>query len=343
MAKNEFDKLCQSSIKNENTLAIFREISASGGISRAEISQKTGLSLMTVGKVADSLSKEGIIRQAKPATGSAGRRAGMLTVSDGYFILAIDISSMQFRASIMDLALNQTDSMIYPYNDSLFPEDNLIIFFRDTGSLLMKHLMTKKLVGTGICVCGDYDEESDTVISPAPKHLQGIKISDTMKRSIGFSPNKIMNSVTAAAFSCISELGTDMTGCAINLSIDQSPRGCVILGGKVLQRPSHFEDLCCKNGKTVAENLSDRSQFAEEEQLAAHIGSALRPLVSVLCSDSVFVSSTEHRFSEWFSQFLEKELCTKDCSPKLVFENSQKSRIDMGISELILNKMIKEL
>lgn len=44
------------SIKYESIKAIFTSIADSEKISRAEISEKTGLSLVTIGKIADALS-----------------------------------------------------------------------------------------------------------------------------------------------------------------------------------------------------------------------------------------------------------------------------------------------
>ncbi len=337
------EKISQSSIKNENTLAIFKEIAASNGISRAEISANTGLSLMTVGKVADMLTKEGMITQIKPATGSAGRRAGMLAISEKHFILSLDLSTLKFRATVINLKLQAIDSIVYPYNDSLFPEDNLIIFFRDTSTLLMKHLLNKKLLGTGICVPGEYDEKNDTIISPRLKQLCDIKISETMKKSIGFTPDRIMNSVTAAAISEISELPEDKRDCAINLNIDSGVCGCIVLKGKVLNRPSDFESLICENGKTLAANLFERAENIDEENLSHQIGSALCSLISVLCPDSVFISGTERNFTEWFSEMLSKELSTANCKPQVFFENSKNSRSDTGISQILRDKSIKEL
>ncbi|MBQ8208752.1 MAG: winged helix-turn-helix domain-containing protein [Clostridia bacterium] len=334
------EKISQSSIKNENTLAIFDEISRADGISRADISERTGLSLMTVGKVADTLTHEGIIIQAKPATGSAGRRAGMLTLSEDYFILALDISTPEFRAASMDLHLEPMDTVIYQYNTNLFPEDNLVIFFRETGTLLMKHLMSKKMVGTGICVPGEYDIENDTVISPKLKELAGLKISETMKKSIGFTPDTIMNSAEAAALSAISELPSEKCGCTVSLNLGRDICGSVAFDKSILSRPSDFESLLCENGMTLGRNISE---ISDEEELCRQIGSALKPIISVLCPDSVFICSSERSFSEWFPSLLGKELKTPACEPEIIFENSKNYRSDMGLAQLIRSDMIKKL
>ncbi len=334
------EKISQSGIRNENIIAIFTEIAMSEGISRAEISEKTGLSLMTVGKVADLMTHEGIVAQAKPATGNAGRRAGMLTLLDGHFLLSLDISGDTFKATALSLALTPFDSISYRYNDSLAPEDNLIIFYREACTLLMKHLMSKKLAGMGICIPGEYDAESDTVKAPNTKHLAGLKIATTLKNATSLSPDRIMNSNECAAISVLSSLSPEDSGCTVNLSFDSGTYGCITFNGKVLHRPSDFESLPCGNGKTLGYNLS---VSADEEELCHLIGFALRPIISVICPDSVFISASERLFTEWFSTFLQKELMTSTCRPKIIFENSRKSRTDLGMAYILREDMLKKL
>ena len=334
------EKISQSGIRNENIIAIFNEIAQCDGISRAEISERTGLSLMTVGKVADLMTHEGIISQAKPATGNAGRRAGMLTLFDGHFILSLDISCESFRATALNLALSPFDSISYRYNNSLSPEDNLIIFYREACTLLMKHLMSKKLVGMGICISGDYDAESDTVKSQNAKHLSNLKIAATLKNATGLSPDIIINSNEATAISVLSTLSDEDSGCTINLSLDSGAYGCITIDGNLLHRPSDFESLVCENGRTLAYNLYD---ITDEEELCHQICSALKPIISVICPDSIFMSASERTFTEWFPTFLEGELKTKTCHPKIIFENSRKSYSDMGLAYLLRESMLKNL
>ena len=334
------DRISQSEIKNENTLAIFTQIAASNGISRAEISEKTGLSLMTVGKVADKLSHEGIITQAKPATGNAGRRAGMLTLSEKNFVLTLDISTKIFRASALDLFQQTIDSVSYEYNDSLFPEDNLIIFFRESGSLLMKHLMEKKMLGTGICIPGRYDPENDIIYASRIKELEGIKISETMKKAIGFTPDKIVNSLDAAAKSAMEALSQEVPRCAIYLSLDREISGCVAFDGEIFERDADFGALICKNGMAL-KRITD--EISDEEELAKNISFALMPLIHVLSPDIIFITTGKRIYSEWFSSFLKKELCTKEKTPEILFDNSKGNRAEMGLSHLISCEVIKDL
>lgn len=342
MSLNINSKTSQANIKNENMKAIFSHIASSNGISRAEIAHKTSLSLMTVGKVADLLIERGIVTQAKPATGNAGRRAGMLEVSDKLFILCFDLSTPKFRASAVNLRLDSFDSLTYQYNDTLFPEDNLIIFFRKASAFLMRHLAQKTLIGTGICVPGEYDEEKDTVISPRLKELDGLKIADTMKKSIGFAPNKIMNNVTAAALSELASLPDDKKGSVISLSLDGGVIGCVAIDGKIFTRQSDFGSLMCENGKTLGSNLSSANSY-DEETLCRLIASAISPILSVLCPDAFFINSNERKFSDTFRKMLCEQISASAHDTDVIFESRKESRSEMGIAEWIRNEKFNEM
>ena len=283
------DKIVQTNIKNENTRAIFYEIVSARreAISRAEIAKRTSLSLMTVGKVADNLIARGMVSQAKPATGNAGRRAGLLTVSGNLFMLITDLSTDVFRASVFTLMLDEIDSITYTYNDSLFPEDNLTIFFRETASLLMKHLREKTMIGSAVCVSGIYDAESDTVSDERIDRLMGVKIAYTMRRSIGFAPDKIMNRTDAAASSLITGRGAHAASSAIAIFIGDDITGRIVLGGKLFPAHSNFASLISSNGKTLAENFGEKLvlpvTYEAERDLSVCLLSALEPLIKVLC------------------------------------------------------------
>ena len=92
------------SIKWESIKAIFNSISAAEKISRADISAETGLSLMTVGKVADALLNMHIVSQAKASAGTAGRRAGMLSINSTPYAVILDLTSPNFHMSVINFS-----------------------------------------------------------------------------------------------------------------------------------------------------------------------------------------------------------------------------------------------
>ena len=101
------------SIKCESIKSIFASIADADKISRAEISAKTDLSLVTVGKVADALLDMNIVCQVKEIKPQAGRRAGLLGVNPDKFAVILDITSYDFRVSVLDLRLHQIEKYVY--------------------------------------------------------------------------------------------------------------------------------------------------------------------------------------------------------------------------------------
>ena len=92
-------------IKWESVKSIFGAIASAEQISRAQISEITGLSLVTVGKVADALLDMDMITQEKQIKVTAGRRAGLLAINKEKFVLILDLSSRVFRFSVLNLRL----------------------------------------------------------------------------------------------------------------------------------------------------------------------------------------------------------------------------------------------
>ena len=84
---------------------IFKTVSMGKRYSRAELSKLTGYSLMTVGKVIDSLEKGGLVVQEKHSSGSVGRNMNLCTVRDGCGMLIYDFSKSNPHIYVFDMRL----------------------------------------------------------------------------------------------------------------------------------------------------------------------------------------------------------------------------------------------
>lgn len=93
-------------IKNENFGLIFDLICDGKEYSRAEISEMTGISLMTVGKVTDSLLRSGIINEHKQQKDSAGRKSAIYSINQDRGILVYDLASLPHKILAVDLLMN---------------------------------------------------------------------------------------------------------------------------------------------------------------------------------------------------------------------------------------------
>ncbi|MGN1409969.1 MAG: hypothetical protein ACI4XJ_07310, partial [Eubacteriales bacterium] len=153
------------SIKYESIKAIYTSIADSEKISRAEISEKTGLSLVTIGKIADALLDLDVICQAKEIRPQAGRRAGLLSVNEKKFALILDLTSYDFRIAVLGMRLCLIEKSIFTYRKELSFEENLGCFFAETQADIDKKYSLENCFGVGVAVSGPYNSESETVIS----------------------------------------------------------------------------------------------------------------------------------------------------------------------------------
>ena len=65
-------------MKTENIRSVFSSVLSEGEASRAAVSDSVGLSLVSVGKIADLLISAGVFTEEKHSSPGAGRRAGRL-------------------------------------------------------------------------------------------------------------------------------------------------------------------------------------------------------------------------------------------------------------------------
>ena len=90
-----------SDIKKDNTRKVLDAIARKKYISKLEISEITGLSLMTVGKIVNSLGACGIITRSKNTSQKAGRHAELLRIRHDWLIPVFEIASDIYKLGII--------------------------------------------------------------------------------------------------------------------------------------------------------------------------------------------------------------------------------------------------
>ncbi len=206
------EKTSLMSIKRESVKAIFKAVAEGDNISRSEISAKTGLSLMTVGKVIDALLELGVVCQVKEKKSAAGRKAGLINLQNDTFMLIIDLTSTDFSMSIVDIKLGVIDKMIYSYNTNFYFEENLFIFLKNVKIYLGRRFDMEKLIGTGITLPGRYDAENDKVISSRIAELNNIKIKEIIEGALDVKISFFEEDIKSAALSNINSVSGDEGG-----------------------------------------------------------------------------------------------------------------------------------
>lgn len=138
-------------IRRESIRRIFSCIRKNKNVSRHRISEETGLSLMTVGKITDMLSLRGVVVCEKKNGGGVGRKAESISVSGELFAAVIEISRHDTNVFFLDFELSPRHSFKLPRdvdNDDFFSEFMKFVF---------EHELIGKLVGAAFA----YEDETD--------------------------------------------------------------------------------------------------------------------------------------------------------------------------------------
>lgn len=94
--------ITQKNIKLQNMMKVFQEIYHQGSISRQMLSSKTGISLMTVGKIVDQLVRCDIASEEKEDTSKVGRKGNIVSLSPDHkkmVLIDLDESNHLFNLS----------------------------------------------------------------------------------------------------------------------------------------------------------------------------------------------------------------------------------------------------
>ena len=194
------------SIKYESIKGIFTSVANAERISRAEISKQTGLSLVTVGKIADALLELNIVSQIKEIRPQAGRRAGLLSVNPDKYALILDVTSYAFRWSILNLRLEPLERAPYSYRSGLTFEENFIAFLEETMHHIAQNYGLENCFGLGVAVPGPYLEAEDLVCTSRVPELNAFHLREIISSRYPDIPLLIDSHINAAARSHIRNL-----------------------------------------------------------------------------------------------------------------------------------------
>ncbi|MFY9382027.1 MAG: ROK family protein [Eubacteriales bacterium] len=261
------------SIMSDSIKNIYSIISESDNISRLEISRKTSLSLMTVGKVVDSLLELGVIRQIKEKRTTAGRKAGLVSANNEYYSVVLDISTKEFVMTVVDVSLCLVDTLTYTYNRNYYYDENFYLFLKNVASYLSRQNDTDKLIGIGITVPGTYVASEDRVVGAKIPELSSIPILETAKRILKRDVNLVIRNVEAAAIAGIKKMPELMNSIVIYMFVGDTVDGALLWHGKI-QSGAHgfacdFGNMSFHFGDILENRVSGCTSFDDLIQILA--------------------------------------------------------------------------
>ncbi len=304
------ERINLSSIKKESVRAIFHAITGKDQISRAEIAELTGLSLMTVGKVVDALLERHVIIQSKEIKNMAGRRAGLVSLNTDKFFMIIDLTSRNMSMTVMNIALNIVDKIVYEYNSDFYYEENLYIFMKNVKIYVLRHLDMAEAAGVGVILPGTYAEDTDTVASSripelAQTHVRAV-IEDVLRYPVGM----LEKDVLTAAASNMADLEKEEINNAVYICIGETISGALISGGEILQgRETYAGDI----GRMPTESGSTLQAMFEarglREDTVTELARALAYEITLFDPGIVLIENCTGGKMEQMRQYLVNHIC----------------------------------
>ncbi len=298
-------------VKKKSIKMIFDSVASNAGTSRAQIASRTELSLMTVGKVIDSLISRRIVRQETEITGNIGRRAGRLYLDSVKYAIVIDLSERAFTLSVIDISLCLVDSFTYSYDRDLYYDDNLYLFLKEASAYIKGLERREDLIGIGIAVPGVYLSAEDRVISSKIPELNTIPLRETAERLLGEKISAIVKNVKAAAISGISELRDRENRVIIYMFMGESVDGAVYNKGTLTNGAHEFE---CDFGRMIlryGETLEERiGRSRSDAEIANELSSAVYNIITVLDPDAFIIESELLREPEFLVAEIKHQLLT---------------------------------
>ena len=170
-------KITLSLIKRDHVKVVLEAIARKKHITKQEIAALTGLSLVTVGKITDTLGEAGIIVHGKNVQQKVGRRAEVLRVRQDWAIPVYDLSGTTFRFYITSLDGKIIDKAEFPRSaDAQYVSADFVRFLKLTLGLLRRNYRNHKLPGVGVAIPGAYDAENDRIISTMMPEMGDLKL-----------------------------------------------------------------------------------------------------------------------------------------------------------------------
>ena len=276
-------------IKAKSIRAVFLSIASSQKTTRAEIARDTGLSLMTVGKIADILTRAGITEEEKESSGAVGRRASSIRISGLYYGIILDVSSDTYICEIVDAATKTMDQFSYAYNRDYYKEENLLLFLKNLSLYLSTRYDPEKCFGIGVI------EEKFLRGTSAKKFTASAQESDsasirkeTQKALAQYSQSiQWMSRVEAAAHHAASRTPEQNKSIILYCYAEENIQSVMLVQGK---------PLTGKNGAigNIEPQLEHLFPLSNEPKPAAQIATAIKQAAMLLDPHKLVIEIDGH-------------------------------------------------
>jgi len=336
-------------IKRENAHAVLEAIARKRHITKLEISEETGLSLMTVGKVVNILGAGGIIVHGKNVAQKAGRRAEVLRIRHDWLIPYFEISSRVFKFYITNLEGEVLDKVEYRcVEEPQYIANEYVSFLKKTLELLRSRYKNQKALGIGVSVAGVYDAETDTIRSSMLPEMQSLKLMHNISK-IFSNPNVVIdNANRLCAAGIIEQLPDHKERCISCLSIGDSiecstmDHGHWICGSGNLA--GRLGDLPYALGVTYANYLRNAQNTTDVTEPALDL---LRAVSVSYDPDTIYLCSSKFAFppatTKRLQSALQSSMIWPSKAPEVTYVHATEMESMSGIITRVINNWLEAL
>ena len=291
-----------SSIKSENINAVFISVAKKVTASRSEIADETGLSLVTVGKIADSLVAAGALIEEKRVSGGAGRRAGILSLSPKKYILVIDREPNRTTASFCNFLFNCIDYLSFDRDTSI---DDI---FADTAMRMIEKHDPLDCLGVGIL--SDDTSEWGTLSGCAKRFFPDMRSS-------------VSAPVNSATLLTGEYVGRDELAMYISVRHD-SIRGAFVMNGQIVphqhERYADLGVLTCGETTSLLDKMNESDNPKESGRI---LGECFFNILHITYPDALLIENEDCAEFNGMTEYV-RELINRKCGeigdnpPKIV-------------------------
>ncbi|MBQ9120833.1 MAG: hypothetical protein IJY12_00540 [Clostridia bacterium] len=333
------------SIKARSVKAVFHSIASSDKITRAEIAKATDLSLMTVGKIADSFARMGITKEEKEISGNVGRRAAVIRITDLYYGIVLDLTTDDYVCEIVDAGANIIDRFSYAYSFDFYREENQLLFFKNLVLYLSTRYDPEKCIGIGALLpdTAIYAESEATASQTIHQGTQSVErmIQDNLS---GYASNLYVGSCTeTAAFYTASRVPNHEEKIILYCQLEATPQSALVVHGNIIYgKHGPLGNIGARLAKDAFRADTRGGNRAEEANLAKHCAQAIEDAEQLLSPHIIILEADNH--SQEFTVALKKALDTilpKDTVVKIEAGGSRNSHF--GVVLQLRNRWIDSI
>ena len=194
-------------IKESNIISVFEAFLARKIQSRRNVADTTGLSFVTVSKVADALVELKILRQYNLTADSLSRRSRVLVTKQYYWIGVYTFSPDMFIFTAYDLSFKERYRFQRRPVYTDFPDHAINSFILRTRDFIKKNrIKIPRCIGLGVLVPGSYDKAKDKVTDSHINHFSAFRFKKLLSE---YFPEEIIR-VSSAYLCCANELRWEM-------------------------------------------------------------------------------------------------------------------------------------